>query len=77
MALYLIENQCGQLLSQELTWIDASETDALFSSPHKDQAINQLVELSSRDISLRGKVIHCAVDDRGRPLLTQLTATAE
>lgn len=77
MALYLIENQDGQLLSRELTWTDASEADVLFASPHKDQAINQLVELSSRDISLRGKVIHCAADDRGRPLLTQLTATAE
>lgn len=77
MALYLIENQYGQLLSKELTWIDLGETDVLFFSPHKDQAVNQLVELSSRDTSLRGKVTQCAVDDRGRPLLTQLTATAE
>ncbi len=77
MALYLIENQYGQLLSKELTWIDASEADTLFYSPHKDQAINQLVELSSKDTSLRGKITHCAVDDRGRPALAQLTATAD
>ncbi len=77
MALYLIEKQYGQLLSKELTWIDPSEADVLFFSPHKDQAVNQLVELSAKDTSVRGKVTPCAVDDRGRPLLTQFTATAD
>lgn len=76
MALFLINNQYGQLLTRDLNWVDPRDAHALFYSPHKDNALNQLVELNSKDASLRGKVIECAADDLGRPLLNQLTETA-
>ncbi|HLS97519.1 MAG: hypothetical protein WDA10_05220 [Porticoccaceae bacterium] len=72
--LFIIQNSRGDFLDRQLNWVGADDSGALFHSPHRDVALNQLIELNARDIRLRAKVVPCAADDRGRPRLDALVA---
>ncbi|MEZ5530506.1 MAG: hypothetical protein R3E57_11365 [Porticoccaceae bacterium] len=52
----MLRNQHGQWLDKSLNWLDHCPPGQRFKTPHHDVALNQLVELNARDISLRGEV---------------------
>jgi hypothetical protein len=66
-AVFVIRNQHGQFWTRSSEWVDGREPQRLLKLKHHDEAINQLVELSSKDIDLRGEVISCNLSARGEP----------
>ncbi|UTW44535.1 hypothetical protein KFE80_09015 [bacterium SCSIO 12696] len=71
MTVFILQNQHHQYLGKDGEWLDGCDANALFRSPHYDIALNQLVEANAKDYALRGVVVSCDVDSRGRPLLQQ------
>jgi hypothetical protein len=69
MTLYIIENHKEQFLTKSLEWDYGCKAEDLFRTPHKDVALNQLIELNTRDIGLRAHIVDCESDDRGRPVM--------
>ena len=71
------------MLDKHLQWTHDIESSPLFYTPHRDIALNQLIELNAKDISLRAEIVECAADSKGRPLVllealnTEQTAAAE
>jgi hypothetical protein len=76
MTLYILENHLGEFLDKQLTWVCAAQAGNLFHSPHRDVALNQLIELNARDIHLRANVVACEADDKGRPLPASAASAA-
>lgn len=66
---FVIRNQLGQYWTRAGEWVDGREPQRLLKHKHHDEAINQLVELSSKDVDLRGEVLACDLGDRGDPLV--------
>ncbi|MCK5790657.1 MAG: hypothetical protein KAH34_07425 [Ketobacter sp.] len=64
---YVIRNQSGQYLTRKGEWVSGKDAGGLFHQPHYDQALNQLIEVNSKDIELRGKVVEVPLDDSKRP----------
>lgn len=69
MTCFLLQNNRGEFLDKSLEWASGAKADEVFQTSHRDVALNQLVELTTRDFSLRARVINCELDDRGRPRL--------
>ena len=69
MSLYLIQNQASAYLDKQLNWSLIPDPNQLFRTPHKDVALNQLVELNARDISMRAVVVSCEVNEKGLPII--------
>ena len=69
---YVIRNQLGQYLTRKGEWVSGKDSGALFHQPWFDQALNHLIEVNSKDIELRGKVVELDMDDKGRPLVQEL-----
>lgn len=69
MSLFIIQNSRGEFLEKNMEWSAGIDANALFKTPHKDVALNQLVELNSKDFTLRAQVIPCETDEKGRPRL--------
>jgi hypothetical protein len=67
--LYIIRNQHGLYLSKQQEWLDGSDRNPLYRTVHRDEAINTVFEMSSRDIHLRAEVLVCDTDARGNPVL--------
>ncbi|MFA7554804.1 MAG: hypothetical protein WCY88_11185 [Spongiibacteraceae bacterium] len=66
---FVVKNQHGHFANKHKEWIDGSDPKALFRSPHRDEAINLVFELSSRDIYLRAEAVSVELDKNKQPLV--------
>lgn len=67
--LFILQNQDNLFFSKQKDWVDGRDLNSLFKSPYKDEAINQMVEISAKDYRQRIKVIKCGVNDKGLPTI--------
>jgi len=65
--LFILQNQDKLFFSKQKEWVDGRDLNSLFKSPYKDEAINQMVEISAKDYRQRIKVLKCGVTDKGLP----------
>jgi hypothetical protein len=74
--IYVIRNQNQHYLGRNGEWVDGSHLPALFRTPHRDVALNELVEVNLRDLSLRGELLACEANDEGYPQVEVLNPIA-
>lgn len=67
--IFVIRNQEGQFWTRSSEWVDGREPQRLLKLKHQDEAVNQLVELSAKDINLRGEVIGVALNEKKEPVI--------
>jgi hypothetical protein len=67
--LFILQNDEQLFLSKQNAWVDGRDLNQLYKSPYKDEAINQMVEVSSKDFRQRIKVLSCSANDKGLPQL--------
>lgn len=67
--IFVIRNQKGQFWTRASEWVDGREPQRLLKLKHQDEAVNQLVELSAKDIELRGEVIGVALNEKKEPVI--------
>lgn len=66
---YVVSNQDGLFISKHKEWLDGRDTKLLFRCEHKDEAINMVFELSSKDIYLRAEAITVDLDEKKQPVV--------
>lgn len=66
---FIISNQNGLFLGKQAQWLDENEPAAVWRSPHRDVALNHLIESNARDIEQRMVLLQCPVNDKDVPLL--------
>ena len=66
---FLVCNQLQQFWGKKKTWVDGSDRKRILCHKHEDEAVNLLVELSSKDIDLRGQVTPAELDHKGLPMV--------
>lgn len=67
--LFILQNQDKLFLGRQNNWLDGRDLAALYKTVHKDEAINQMFEASSKDYRQRIKVISCNANEKGLPLI--------
>lgn len=71
MTLYIIQAASGKFLDKHLVWLETPLASQFFRTPHRDVALNQLIELNAKDVHLRAWVIACESNERGDPVVDQ------
>jgi len=66
---FVIRNQLGHYWGKSKVWVDGSQPRQVQRTRHRDEAVNTLVELSSRDIELRGEILAAQLSERGEPVI--------
>ncbi|MAZ88815.1 MAG: hypothetical protein CL693_14340 [Cellvibrionaceae bacterium] len=67
--IFLLQNQHKSFLNKQGEWCSGREAASLYRTVHRDEALNQMIEVNSRDYTLRLKILECETNDRGLPLL--------
>ncbi len=80
-SLFIIQNQHQMYLDKHGEWVDGSDSQLLYRTAHKDEAINVKVEHAVRSPDLRLTLVSVHCNERGRLLLnpepkTQAPATS-
>lgn len=73
MAVFILQQDNGSVLSRGLEWTWEITPQAVFATPHRDIALNQLLELNIKDATLRARVVPCSLNERGLPVLPVVT----
>ena len=66
---FVIRNQLGHYWGKKKLWVDGRDARTVMRAKHRDEAVNTLFELSSKDIDLRGKITPAELNPRGEPLI--------
>ncbi len=66
---FVIRNQQGHYWGKRKEWVDGSDAKDVMRARHRDEAINTLFELGSKDFELRGEVIGAELSERGEPIV--------
>ena len=69
MKIFFLQRYDTAVLSKDLEWTCDLTSNNIFYSPHRDVALNQLVELNAKQIDLRVNIIECEADAKGRPVM--------
>ncbi len=67
--LFILQNQDKLFLGKQNQWVDGRDVNALYKTAHKDEAVNQMFEASSKDYTQRIKVVSCSANEKGLPTL--------
>jgi hypothetical protein len=67
---YVVVNQHGHFANKHKEWTDGRDNKLIYRSKHKDEALNLVFELSSKDIYLRAQVLPVELDDKMHPIVT-------
>lgn len=76
---FVIRNQLGHYWGKGKAWVDGSQPRHLQRCRYRDEAVNTLFELSSKDVELRGEVLAVELSERGEPVVepSQIPLPAE
>ena len=75
MKIYIIKIKT-EAFGQGSEWLDGTDASQVFNTAHRDIALNQLIELNAKDISLRAQIVDCEADKKGYPILLLESAAA-
>jgi hypothetical protein len=67
--IFVVQNQLGQYWGKKKKWADGTNPRRVHLCKHQDEAVNLLVELSARDVDLRGEVLPVEATERGVPIV--------
>jgi hypothetical protein len=73
---FVLRNHDQLFFNKQGEWSDGSDAASLFRTSHKDEALNQKLELTVRYPDLRITVVNCRLDAKGRPQLMPETDQA-
>lgn len=65
--IFILQNQDKFFFDKNKEWADGYDASQLYKTIHKDEAINQMVEISAKDYQQRIKIIACNPDEKGLP----------
>lgn len=65
--IFILQNQDRLFFGKNKEWMDGYDASNLFKTVYKDEAINQMVEISAKDYQQRVKIISCDADEKGLP----------
>ena len=67
---YVIRNQLGHYWGKKKLWVDGGDARVVMRLKHRDEAVNTLFEISSKDIELRGEITAADTTPKGDPIVS-------
>ena len=65
--LFLLQNQDKLFLSKQNGWVDGRDLNSIYKTEHKDEALNQLFEINTKDYGQRIHIISCPTNEKRLP----------
>lgn len=66
---FILQNQDKLFFGKNKEWVDGYDANTVYKSLHKDEAVNQMFEITSKDYKQRVKVIACELDEKALPII--------
>ncbi|GAB2198458.1 hypothetical protein [Sessilibacter sp. MAH4] len=67
--IFLLQNHQGFFLNRQGLWVSGREPAGLFRAVNKDEAVNEVFEVSARDYSQRISIVETETTEKGVPVV--------
>ena len=67
--LFVLRNQDSLFINRQGEWVSGREANTLFRAKHKDEALNEVFEISARDFGQRITVEEVEATEKGQPII--------
>ena len=67
---FVIRNQMGHYWGKKKLWVDGVDARVVMRLKHRDEAVNTVFELSSKDVELRAEIAAAQLSPKGEPMVT-------
>ena len=74
-AAYVVRSAEGHYLSKQQDWLSGKDKNSLYFTKHKDVALNQLIDITIKNVNVRAKIVPCELDEKSRPLVDIIVQT--
>lgn len=66
---FILQNHDKLFFGKNKEWVDGYDANAIYKTAHKDEAVNQMFEITSKDYQQRVKVLSCDLNEKGLPAI--------
>jgi hypothetical protein len=66
---FILQNHHKLFFGKNKEWVDGYDANAVYKTLHKDEAVNQMFEITSKDYQQRVKVISCELNEKALPII--------
>ena len=66
---FILQNQDKLFFGKNKEWVDGYDANAVYKTLHKDEAVNQMFEITSKDYKQRVKVLSCELNEKALPII--------
>jgi hypothetical protein len=66
---YVVQSSEGHYYSKHHEWLTGKEANRIFFGKYKDEALNQLIDITLKDVNIRAKVVETILNERNLPVL--------
>jgi hypothetical protein len=66
---YVVQSVEGHYFSKQGQWLSGKEANLIFVGKYKDDALNQLIDITLKNVDVRARVVETQLNARNLPIL--------
>ncbi len=67
--IYVVQSSDGHYYSKHQEWLTGKDANQIYFGKYKDEALNQLIDITLSDVNIRAKVVETILNERGLPVM--------
>lgn len=72
---FVVQSAEGHYFSKHGQWLSGKEASQIYFGKYKDEALNQLIDITIKNVDVRAKVVETQLNARNYPILEILVET--
>ncbi len=72
---FVVQSAQGHYFSKQGLWISGKDANLVYVGQYKDEALNQLIDITLKDVTVRARVIETELNQRKLPALNIMVET--
>jgi hypothetical protein len=66
---FVVQSAQGHYFSKHSEWLSGKDAGQIYTGKYKDDALNRLIEITIKDVTVRAKVVEVELNARKLPVL--------
>ena len=66
---FVVQSAEGHYFSKHSEWLSGKDASQIYIGKYKDDALNQLIDITIKDVTVRAKVVEVELNARKQPVL--------
>jgi len=66
---FVVQSDQGHYFSKHGDWLSGKDASQIFFKKYKDEALNQLIDITIKDVDVRARVVEVELNQKNLPIL--------